>query len=36
MENRAFGALLAALLLCCAYSASAAAEPLRVLYAEPF
>lgn len=36
MENRAFGALATALLLCCACSAAAAAEPLRVLYAEPF
>jgi hypothetical protein len=36
MENRAFGALAAALLLCCSYSAPAMSEPLRVLYAEPF
>jgi hypothetical protein len=35
MENRAFGALATALLLCCAFT-SAAGEPLRVLYAEPF
>ncbi|HKS55834.1 MAG TPA: M12 family metallo-peptidase [Steroidobacteraceae bacterium] len=36
MENRAFGALATALLLCCAYASAALAEPLRVLYAEPF
>lgn len=36
MENRAFGALLTALLLCCAYTSAAGSEPLRVLYAEPF
>jgi hypothetical protein len=36
MENRAFGALATALLLCCAYASAARAEPLRVLYAEPF
>lgn len=36
MENRALGALVAALLLCCAYVAPATSEPLRVLYAEPF
>ena len=36
MKNRAFGALAAALLLCCAYASAAQAEPLRVLYAEPF
>ena len=35
MENRAFG-VLAALGLSCMYVASAASEPLRVLYAEPF
>lgn len=36
MENRAFGALVAALLLCCMYSTPVTSEPLRVLYAEPF
>ena len=36
MENRAFGALVTALLLCCAHSAPATSEPLRILYAEPF
>ena len=36
MENRAFGALAVALLLCCGYSTPATSEPLRVLYAEPF
>ena len=36
MENRAFGALATALLLCCACASAARAEPLRVLYAEPF
>jgi hypothetical protein len=35
MENRAFG-VLAALLLCYVYAPPTAAEPLRVLYAEPF
>src|SRR5688500_13952999 len=36
MENRAFGALAAAVLLCCVVAAPAMSEPLRVLYAEPF
>ena len=36
MENRAFGALAAALLFCGASAAPVMAEPLRVLYAEPF
>jgi hypothetical protein len=36
MENRAFGVLATALLLCCAFTSAAATEPLRVLYAEPF
>jgi hypothetical protein len=36
MENRAFGTLLALLLLCCLDAAHAASEPLRILYAEPF
>lgn len=36
MENRAFGALVTALLLGCAYTSAAGSEPLRVLYAEPF
>jgi hypothetical protein len=36
MENRAFGVLATALLVCCAYASGARAEPLRVLYAEPF
>ena len=36
MENRAFSALAAALLLCCVMAAPAMSEPLRVLYAEPF
>jgi hypothetical protein len=36
MENRAFGVLATALLCLCAYASAARAEPLRVLYAEPF
>jgi hypothetical protein len=36
MENRAFGVLATALLFLCAYASAARAEPLRVLYAEPF
>lgn len=36
MENRAFGALATALLLCCVHAAPAMSEPLRILYAEPF
>jgi hypothetical protein len=36
MENRAFGVLVTALLLCCAVAFPANSEPLRILYAEPF
>ena len=36
MENRAFGVLAAALLLCGLLASTARSEPLRVLYAEPF